>query len=165
MPRLLLKEFLCVLSQHVEVVSGRTRSYCYGALNQLQCSGSCATRRLFLILQTSRLYRTMISALTYTGPNAADTSKISSHISLLSALGLYFLVLPYFRQISPRTLAREHPKRETDRPDPFDRSDPSNFGGQSRPQGLAGWGCLATMARIESTRMGPVCSPRLVRET
>lgn len=90
-----------MLSQHVEVVSGRTRGYCYGALNQLQRSGARATRRLFLILQTSRLHRTMISALTYTGPNAANTSSCSSHISLLSALGLYYLIRFYFRQIYP----------------------------------------------------------------
>ena len=94
-----------MLSQHVEVVSGRTRSNCNGALNQLQRSGSGTGSRLFLILQTSRLYRTLISALTYTGPNAADTSVYSSHTSLLSALGLYLLVRFYFRQISPGTLA------------------------------------------------------------
>ena len=108
-----------MLSQHVEVVSGRTHSYCNGALNQLQCSGSRATRRLFLILQTSRLYRTMISALTYTGPNATDTSVNSSHISLLSALGLYFLVRSYFRQNSPATLASACPAQKNERIGPI----------------------------------------------
>ena len=126
-----------MLSQHVEVVSGRTRSYCNGALNQLQCSRSRTTRRLFLILQTSRLYRTLISALTYTGPNAADTSGYSSHTSLLSALGLYLLSTFLFSAVFAPHFSPVTPKRETDRPDPSDRSDPSQIYGLVSP--LRAW--------------------------
>lgn len=101
-----------MLSQHVEVVSGRTHGYCNGALNQLQRSGSYTGRRLFLILQTSRLYRTLISALTYTGPNAADTSGYSSHTSLLSALGLYLLSTFLFSAIFAQHFSPDFGRQE-----------------------------------------------------
>ena len=151
-----------MLSQHVEVVSGRTHGYCYGALNQLQCSGSRTTRRLFLILQTSRLHRTLISALTYTGPNAADTSGYSSHTSLLSALGLYLLNTFLFSAVFAPHFSVLPILRKKDRSAPEERSGPSQVRWY---QGLAGWGCFPTIARMESTRRGPVPSPRLVRDT
>ncbi len=79
-----------MLSQHVEVASGRPHRRCNGALDQLQRSCPDTGIRLLLFLQMSRLYNAVVSALTYTGPNAADKTRNSSHISLLSALGLLF---------------------------------------------------------------------------
>jgi len=93
-----------VLSQHVEVASGRPHRRCNGALDQLQRSCPDTGIRLLLFLQMSRLYNAVVSALTYTGPNAADKTRNSSHISLLSALGLLFQVRSYIRQILGSTL-------------------------------------------------------------
>ena len=93
-----------MLSQHVEVASGRPHRRCNGALDQLQRSCPDTGIRLLLFLQMSRLYNAVVSALTYTGPNAADKTRNSSHISLLSALGLLFQVRSYIRQILGSTL-------------------------------------------------------------